>query len=45
MLLIEYGLIGKYVGKKLIDIILEGNDVEFFKCFGFYFLFIKYEKE
>lgn len=29
MLLTEYGLTGKYAGKKLADITLEGNDVEF----------------
>lgn len=48
MLLTEYGLTGKYAGKKLTDITditLEGNDVEFFKCFGSYFLPTKYEKE
>lgn len=33
MLLTEYGLTGKYAGKTLTDITLEGNDVEFFKCF------------
>uniref|UniRef100_A0A8W8MKN2 Uncharacterized protein n=1 Tax=Magallana gigas TaxID=29159 RepID=A0A8W8MKN2_MAGGI len=37
MLLTEYGLTGKYAGKKLTDITLEGNDVEFFKCFGVLF--------
>lgn len=32
MLLTEYGLTGKYTGKKFTDITLEGNDVEFFIC-------------